>query len=68
MQIPDFILKLKPSPIPIIHPVREYLAGEEFTAIYEKTKAILQVPLMGVVTMAFTRFSYKCCILQRSIE
>lgn len=48
--------RLKPSPIPALHPVPEYMTGEELRAVYEDTKSVLQVPWMGVVTMAFAHY------------
>lgn len=51
------LLRVKPSPLPPINPVPEYLAGEDLAAIYEDTKSVLQVPWMGVVTMAFAHYS-----------
>jgi hypothetical protein len=48
--------RLKPFPIPTIHPVPEYLASPELKKVYEETKSILQVPWMGVVTMAFAHY------------
>ena len=48
--------RLKPSPIPPIHPVPEYLADEALAAVYADTKTVLQVPWMGVVTMAFAHY------------
>lgn len=48
--------RLKPSPLPAIHPVPEYLADATLKAVYEETKAVLQVPWMGVVTMAFAHY------------
>lgn len=48
--------RLKPAPIPPVHPVPEYLAGPELRAVYEDTKSTLQVPWMGVVTMAFAHY------------
>ena len=50
------LARRKPDPIPAIHPVPEYLAGTELRALYEDTKAILQVPWMGVVTMALASY------------
>lgn len=46
----------KPSPIPAIHPVPEYLADGELAAFYDETKRVMQVPWMGVVTMAFAHY------------
>lgn len=48
--------RLKPEPIPSIHPVPEYLADAKLRAVYEDTKSVLQVPWMGVVTMAFAHY------------
>jgi len=48
--------RLKPHPIPAIHPVPEYLADARLSAVYEETKAVFQVPWMGVVTMAFAHY------------
>lgn len=50
--------RLKPSPIPEIFPLPEYLAEGDRKADYEDTKAILQVPWMGVVTMAFSHYRH----------
>ena len=44
--------RLKPDPIPTIHPVPEYVADAALTAVYERTKSGLSVPWMGVVAMA----------------
>lgn len=48
--------RLKPDPVPPIRPVPEYLADEALRAVYEDTKTRLQVPWMGVVTMAFAAY------------
>lgn len=48
--------RLKPAPLPSIHPVPEYLADAALKAAYEETKSVLQVPWMGVVTMAFAHY------------
>ncbi len=52
----------KPNPIPAIHPLPEYLAVGARKAVYEDTKAVLCVPWMGVVTMAFSHYPgfYDC--------
>jgi hypothetical protein len=47
--------RLKPNPIPEIAPIPENLAEPALKRMYEDTKATLQVPWMGVVTMAFAR-------------
>ena len=48
--------RLKPDPVPRIHPVPEFLADARLKAVYEDTKTTLQVPWMGVVTMAFAHY------------
>jgi len=50
------LARLKPAPLPAIHPVPEYLADEALSAVYADTKSVLQVPWMGVVTMAFAHY------------
>ena len=48
--------RLKPDPIPAIHPLPEYLASGARKASYDETKRVLQVPWMGVVTMAMAHY------------
>ena len=48
--------RLKPDPIPPVHPVPEFLAQGELKARYEDMKAVLRVPWMGVVTMSFAHY------------
>ena len=48
----------RPQPIPAIYPLPEYLAEGGRKADYEDTKAILQVPWMGVVTMSFSHYRH----------
>ncbi len=48
--------RLKPEPIPAIHPLPEYLADGRRKAWYEDLKTVLQVPWMGVVTMAYAHY------------
>ena len=50
------IERLRPDPIPPIHPLPEHLASGQRALWYEDTKAILQVPWMGVVTMAYAHY------------
>ncbi len=50
------IERLRPDPIPAIHPLPEYLATGQRAEWYEDTKQVLQVPWMGVVTMAYTHY------------
>lgn len=45
-----------PEPIPAIHPLPEYLATGATKARYEDMKSVLQVPWMGVVTMAYAHY------------
>jgi len=52
----ELMQRLKPDPIPRIHPVPEFLADSRLKAVYEDTKAVLHVPWMGVVTMAFAHY------------
>lgn len=53
--MPD-LPRLKPDPTPAIFPVPEYAASGELLRIYERTKAGLGVPWMGVVAMAFAHY------------
>ncbi len=46
----------KPSSNPTLRPLPEYLADDALRAVYEDTKSVLQVPWMGVVTMAFAHY------------
>ena len=52
----NILERLRPDPIPAIHPLPEYLASGQRAARYEDTKKVLQVPWMGVVTMAYTHY------------
>ena len=45
-----------PEPLPVIHPVPEYATEGELAARYADMKEVLQVPWMGVVTMAFAHY------------
>ena len=53
--MPD-LPRLKPDPIPQIHPVPEYAATGELADIYDRTKTGFGVPWMGVVAMAFAHY------------
>jgi len=46
----------RPDPVPTIHPLPEYLAEGQREAWYDGAKQVLQVPWMGVVTMAYTHY------------
>ncbi len=50
------IERFRPDPIPAIHPMPEYLATGQRAKWYEDTKKVLQVPWMGVVTMAYAHY------------
>ncbi|MEQ9695810.1 hypothetical protein [Shimia sp. SDUM112013] len=52
----EVLSRLKPDPIPAIHPVPEHAALGELAAVYERTKRGLGVPWMGVVAMAFAQY------------
>ncbi|MBT6095133.1 MAG: hypothetical protein HOH04_09635 [Rhodospirillaceae bacterium] len=52
------LTRLKPSPIPAIHPVAEYAVEGEAARWYAEMKSALQVPWMGVVTMAFAHYPH----------
>ena len=48
--------RFRPDPIPAIHPMPEYLATGQRAKWYEDTNTVLQVPWMGVVTMAYAHY------------
>lgn len=48
--------RLKPDPIPPLHPVPEFLVEGDRARVYAETKTAFQVPWMGVVAMAFSHF------------
>ena len=50
------LARQRPDPIPSIHPVPEYLAKGDLKTNYEDMKAVMQVPWMGVVTMAYAHY------------
>jgi hypothetical protein len=60
--------RLYPDPLPGIHPVPEYLAAGRRKLQYEAVKAALQVPWMGVVTMAFAHFERFFDVLWSAVE
>ena len=64
----DTLPRLKPDPMPAIHPVPEYAASGRLADVYASTKAGLGVPWMGVVAMAFAHYPsfYDC--LWRALE
>lgn len=48
--------RLRPEPMPAIHPLPEYMAEGERKRWYEEAKQVLQVPWMGVITMAYAHY------------
>lgn len=50
------IQRKRPDPIPAIHPLPEYMAEGRVAEWYADTKTVLQVPWMGVVTMAYAHY------------
>ncbi len=54
--MPGPLLRARPARLPTLTTVPEVLAEGELRAVYEDTKAVLRVPWMGVVTMAFAHY------------
>lgn len=50
------LVRQRADPIPAIHPLPEYLAEGALKDKYEDMKAAMQVPWMGVVTMAYAHY------------
>ena len=50
------IERFRPDPIPAIHPLPEYLATGQRLEWYLDTQRVLQVPWMGVITMAYAHY------------
>ncbi|MBI1395961.1 MAG: hypothetical protein GC151_08260 [Betaproteobacteria bacterium] len=50
------LVRLRPDRLPAIHPVPEYLASGQLHTWYEEMKHALDVPWMGVVTMALAHY------------
>ena len=48
--------RLYPTPLPQIHPLPEFLATGKRKQWYEEMKEAMQVPWMGVVTMAYAHY------------
>ena len=48
--------RFRPDPIPAIHPLPEHLATGQRADWYDDTKQVLQVPWVGVVTMAYAPY------------
>lgn len=52
----DFLVRRAPHPLPTVHPVPEYRVDGQRRRLYDEMKAALQVPWMGVVTMAYAHY------------
>ena len=52
----ELLPRLKPDPVPAIHPVPEHVAEGALSDVYARTKRGLGVPWMGVVAMAFAHY------------
>lgn len=48
--------RIKPDPVPAVHPLWEYKADGELRNTYEAYKSSLQIPWVGVVTMAYAHY------------
>ena len=62
------IPRLKPHPLPDVHPLPEYAVGGQRAIWYAEMKADLQVPWMGVVTMAFAHYPTFFEVLWRGLR
>lgn len=62
------IERFRPDPIPAIHPLPEYLADGRHAKWYAETKRVLQVPWMGVVTMAYAHYPTFFDVLWRGLK
>lgn len=60
--------RLKPDPVPAIHPVPEYAVEGQRAQWYAEMKAAFQVPWMGVVTMAYAHYPYFFAELWRGLK
>lgn len=60
--------RLKPEPLPQIHPVPEYAIEGQGKTWYEEMKHDLQVPWMGVVTMAYAHYPHFFAELWRGLR
>lgn len=54
----ESLSRLKPDPVPVIHPVPEHDARGALKEVYERTKRGFDVPWMGVVAMAFAHYPH----------
>jgi hypothetical protein len=60
--------RLLPDPAPALHPLPEYLVDGERAAAYAAMKQALQVPWMGVVTMAYAHYPTFFRVLWQGLE
>lgn len=58
----EILARLKPEPVPAVHPVPEYAATGKLADVYGRTRRGLGVPWMGVVAMALAHYPrfYDC--------
>ena len=64
----EILPRLKPEPLPQIHPVPEYAIEGQRKTWYEEMKHDLQVPWMGVVTMAYAHYPHFFAELWRGLR
>ena len=60
--------RVKPTSTPPIHPVPEIEAQGALLETYQDTKQVLQVPWMGVVTMAFAHYTHFYSVLWHGLR
>jgi hypothetical protein len=68
MSVRASLPRLRPDPLPAIHPEPEYRASGRRAAWYEDVKNTLQVPWMGVVTMAYAHYPNFFAELWRGLQ
>lgn len=60
--------RIKPKPLPPIYPVPEYAVEGQRKVWYEEMRGDLQVPWMGVVTMAYAHYPHFFAELWRGLR
>lgn len=60
--------RVKPDPTPLLRPVWEYQAQGDLRGTYETYKRVLQVPWVGVVTMAYAHYRHFFALWWSSFE
>ncbi len=68
MTVASPLPRLRPDPIPAIHPEPEYRASGQRAEWYLQMKSALQVPWMGVVTMAYAHYPAFFAELWRGLQ